>query len=306
MISILLITFKVLCMKNLYNIFREVLIISILISLSCLPVFSQNLKAEIADSVLTIGSGTKSCNYPFTTFWTAGRTQMLYTSDEIVSAGGSPGTIKKIGFDVRTNDSIPMNEFYISMRNISQNEIESWVTDSLTECYSGMYEVRGTGWQTIFLHHPFNYDGRNLLVEICYTNSGSSNFSPVSGTNMPGQILTYYADGMTGCTMPAIFQVTARPDIRIIESTTLGIPHDEMPGNLQIFPNPADGIIKLKSKIILNEVTMINITGQIVFRATDNHSSELEISTSDFPPGIYLVKATTTKGIGMVKINIRH
>jgi hypothetical protein len=293
-------------MNNLYKILQVGLIILFTISLSYLTVFSQNLKADLADTTITIGAGTKTCNYPYTTFWSAGRTQMLYTADEILSAGGSAGVIKKIGFDVHTNDSIPMNEFYISMRNISLNSIQTWVTDSLTECYSGMYEVRGTGWQMIHLYNPFNYDGRNLLVEICYTNSASSNFSPVSGSDTPQQILTYYADGMPGCMMSATFQVTARPDIRIIEAPFLDIAMQDMPEGLKIYPNPADNVIKLISDIPFNQVSMINMAGQMVYRVQDNLPVPLEINTVGFPEGIYFIKVVSAKGVETAKMSIQH
>jgi len=231
---------------------------------------------------------------------------MLYTADEIFSAGGSPGVIKKIGFDVHTYDSIPMNEFNISIRNTSSNSLQAWVTDSMTSCYSGLYEVRGMGWQMILLHHLFNYDGRNLVVEICYTNTESSDFSPVTGSDFPQQVMTYYADGMPGCSMSATFQVTARPDIRIIEMPSLGIPADEMPESFSIYPNPADGIIMLKSDIQLNEVSLINMAGQIVFRAKENLQAPLEINTAGFPDGFYLIKAVTAKGVETGKISIQH
>jgi hypothetical protein len=292
------------------NKFSKILLVGavnvFMIMSSGLPVFSQNFKTDLIDSTITIGSGTKSCNYPFTTFWSSGRTQMLYTTDEILTAGGSQGVIKKIGFEVHTFDSIPMNDFNISMRNISENSLQVWVTDSMSACYSGTCEVKGTGWKMILLQHPFNYDGRNLLVEICYTNSESSNFSPVSGSDSPQHILTYYADGMPGCTLSATFQVTARPDIRIIEMPTLGIATDELPGSLKMYPNPADDIIELKSKIPLNEVLLINLAGQVVYDAKDNLNATIDISTAGLPEGIYFIKAITDKGVESGKISIRH
>jgi hypothetical protein len=293
-------------MKKLYKFPMVGMLILFMISSSSSSIFSQNLKTGITDTTLTIGSSTKSCNYPFTTFWSSGRTQMLYTADEILSAGGFPGVIKKIGFDVHTYDSIPMNDFNISMRNISANTLLVWVTDSLISCYSGTYEVRGTGWQMILLRDLFNYDGRNLLVEICYTNTESSNFSPVSGTDMPQQILTYYADGMPGCSMSTTFQVTARPDIRIIEIPSLGIPADEIPESFSVYPNPADRIINLKSDNPLDEVSVINMAGQIVLRAKDNLQVPLEINTAGFPDGFYFIKAVTAKGVETTKICIQH
>jgi hypothetical protein len=293
-------------MKNLYEFQLVRMLILFIISSFSSSIFSQNFRTGIGDTTLTIGSATKSCNYPFTTFWSSGRTQMLYTADEIFAAGGSPGVIKKIGFDVHTNDSIPMNEFNISIRNTSANSLQVWVTDSLVSCYSGTYEVRGTGWQMILLRDPFNYDGRNLLVEVCYTNTESSNFSPVSGSDSPQQVLTYYADGMPGCSISATFQVTARPDIRIIEIPSLGLPADEIPESFNLYPNPADDIIKLKSDIPLDKVTVVNMAGQIVFGAKENLQVPLEINTAGFPEGIYFIKAVTSKGVKTAKITIQH
>jgi hypothetical protein len=111
---------------------------------------------------------------------------------------------------------------------------------------------------------------------------------------------------MPGCSMSTTFQVTARPDIRIIEIPSLGIPADEIPENFSVYPNPADGIIKLKIDIPLDEVSVINMAGQIVLRAKDNLQVPLEINTAGFPDGFYFIKAVTAKGVETAKISIQH
>jgi len=66
-----------------------------------LTVFSLSLSAV----TVTIGTGTTSSNYPFTTYWMDGRTQMLYPASEITANGGVAGNITSIAFNVISNST---------------------------------------------------------------------------------------------------------------------------------------------------------------------------------------------------------
>ena len=82
-------------------------------------VITLNLQAV----TVTIGTGTASSNYPFTTYWMDGRTQILLTSSEILANGGVPGTIQNIAFNVISNSTQAMNGFNIRMQNTALTKI---------------------------------------------------------------------------------------------------------------------------------------------------------------------------------------
>ena len=174
---------------------------------------------------VTSGTGTISCNYPFTTFWEAGRTQLLYTAAQLAAAGALPGSIGSIGFNVLYAAPGAMNQFNVKLGNSTASTLGGWVTSGMQTCYTGNYTVPGTGWQMITLQTPFIYDGTNLIVEICYTNPSYTNYSVVYGTTAPlGQIRTYWMDGIIGCSHTGTYYsgYTGLPNLRIVE---------QLPGN---------------------------------------------------------------------------
>ncbi len=76
-----------------------------------------------------VGNGTTSSNYPFTTYWMDGRTQMLFTAAELTAAGIGPNSaITKIGFNVLTADLTPMNGFNVKFQATSQTSLTGFVT----------------------------------------------------------------------------------------------------------------------------------------------------------------------------------
>jgi hypothetical protein len=173
---------------------------------------------------ITVGTGTTPCSYPYTTGYMDARTQMLYTSAEIYAAGGSAGQIQQIGFNVSAASASVMNGFTIKLRNMNAGTLIGWMTDSMTVCYSGIYAVPSTGWQMITLQTPFSYDGRNLLVEICYDNSTTGTSTQVYGSSASGKIYHDYLNDPAGggCTATGNTPQTIRPNLRIFEQQYVG------------------------------------------------------------------------------------
>lgn len=177
-----------------------------------------------APITVTVGTGTTPCSYPYTTGYMDARTQMLYTTSDIYGAGGSAGQIQQIGFNVSSAFPSVMNGLTVKMRNTSAAVISSWITDSLSICYSGTYAVAGTGWQMITLQTPFSYDGRNLLVEVCYDNSATGTSTQVYGAMEAGKIFHQYLNDPVGggCTATGNAPQTIRPNLRIFEQQYVG------------------------------------------------------------------------------------
>ena len=175
----------------------------------------------VTTTTVTVGTGVVSCNYPYTTYWMGGRTQVLYTAAQLTAAGATPGSISSIGFNVISNSTQTMTGFNIRMMNTASTTIASWVT-GLTTCYTGTYAVPGVGWQMITLQTPFNWNGQNLLLEICFGDNGAySSYSYVNGTTAPaGQIMPYWMDNTVGCnyTGAPYTGYTGLPNLRFVET----------------------------------------------------------------------------------------
>ncbi len=214
----------------------------------------DSFQVTIGQNWSIIGTGTVTSNYPYTTYWMDGRTQLLYTASEI-NAGRFTGYVSRIGFNVITVGGPAMNGFTVRMQNTTMTSLSSWVTTGWTTCYSGTYTVAGTGWQYIDMQTPLVYNGTsNLLIEVCYDNSSYTSYSPVYATSMSGMARGYYTDNSSGCTMTSGSNLSYRPNITLffttatgINNQTLGIPvkYDLK----QNYPNPFNPVTKINYEL---------------------------------------------------------
>jgi len=60
-------------------------------------------------------------------------------------------------------------------------------------------------------------------------------------------------------------------------------------GNISIFPNPTGDQFSITANIIIDRITIIDKSGQVV-RTTDIKNHEANIAVHDFVPGIYYVR----------------
>ncbi len=156
----------------------------------------SNLNAQ--NIFIYVGTDTLSSNYPFTTYWMDGRTDMLYLENEITSAGGVPGYFTSIAFYVNSADTITMNGFNVKMQNTLDTSLTTF-GNAWEICYSGTYKVLTTGWQTIYFTQPFGWNGNdNLKIEICYNNNRYTYYSTVRSTLIPRKTYGAYQDLSNG------------------------------------------------------------------------------------------------------------
>lgn len=198
------------------------------------------------------GNGIDSSKYPFTTYWMDGRTQMLFTKQEINSCGINVGGILSVSFRVLSFSPQVMNGFTVRFQHTTQTSLTYWVTSGWTTAYTGEYSIQDTGWQAITMQSPpFWYNGSsNLLMEICYDNSSYTQYSYVYSTPIPGMTWGYYADNQTGCYMTSGSSQSRRPNVRFSFQTWFGINgnknHIPEKFNLsQNYPNPFNPVTRI-------------------------------------------------------------
>ncbi|MCE1164520.1 MAG: T9SS type A sorting domain-containing protein [Bacteroidetes bacterium] len=251
-----------------------------------------------------VGTGTVSSNYPFTSYWMDGRTQMLFTASELTAAGlGSGMQITKLGFNVISNSTQLLNGFNVRFQLTSQTSLTGWVTSGWTTGYSGTYTVPGTGWQYIDMTSPyFTYNGTsNLLIEVCYDNTSYSSYSPVNSTAAAGMTYGYYTDNSTGCTMTGgavqanrpnvCFTVTslgAESNLNLIPTKyelTQNYPNPFNPTTKINFAIPKQGLVTMKIYDVLGrEVkTLVNEVKQ-----AGNYT--VDFNAAEFASGVYFYK----------------
>ena len=121
-------------------------------------------KTTVIEDV-TIGSGTDANAYlPTFAYYNYSLTEQIYTAEEV----GEAGSISAIAFKVSNSKSTTRNmNIYMKHTNASTfASTTGWETVSaLFQVYSGSVTFNASGWTTITLDTPFEYDGvRNLLL----------------------------------------------------------------------------------------------------------------------------------------------
>ena len=100
-----------------------------------------------------VGTGTTSSNYPFTTFWMDGRTQMLYTAAELTAAGIGPNSaITKIGFNVLTADTT------------ANERIQRKIPGNITDIVNRIRNNRNLVYRISAVHTQYREQVRRILL----------------------------------------------------------------------------------------------------------------------------------------------
>ena len=207
-------------------------------------------------SNICIGTGTTPSNYPFTTYWDDGRTDLLYLASEITGGGGYAAFINKIAFNVISVGGIAMNGFNIKMQTTTATSLTAFTNTGWTVCYNGVHNVTSTGWDTIGLTTPFSWNGTsNLLVEICYNNTTYTTYSPVyASTTSANMMAAYSTDLISGDGCTAAWTATAynyRPNTCFTITPLSGAGNNSslIPGTYSLsqnYPNPFNPVTQVK------------------------------------------------------------
>jgi hypothetical protein len=70
---------------------------------------------------------------------------------------------------------------------------------------------------------------------------------------------------------------------------------------LEVFPNPASDILKLKSDLFIKQITISDLQGKQLKSLLTNHNNEIAIPIEDLKSGIYLIKVQTDNATKIVK-----
>jgi hypothetical protein len=127
-----------------------------------------------AQTTITLGtqvvqSGTTSIS-PYNFYWESRRVQFVYTSSEILAAGGYAGQITAIAWDVSQVNGGNLLNYTIRMAHTTATDASSHNTATLTEVKAPHTLTPGSeGWRTITFDNPFNWNGTdNILVDVCF------------------------------------------------------------------------------------------------------------------------------------------
>ena len=130
-----------------------------------------------AQETILVGDGAdvstwaQAYNTPVDVYSSYYLSQQIYTADEIMSAGGSAGTITQIAFKRAPNSGGPTRDWSIYLTNTTESSFpySTFLVSSSDKVYSGSFAIC-EDWN-VFELSDFEYTGGNLLVTVV-DNSG--------------------------------------------------------------------------------------------------------------------------------------
>ena len=159
---------------------------------------TANLTVQVMEAGLTIvqiGQGTSvnsSTDYPtpYGTYYKNFRQQYLYTAADIYAAGGAPGLITALAFNVTSvNNCSAMPNYTIKVKHTDQTRLTTtFEVGDYTTVWNNANFLPTTGWNVHTFTTPFFWNGAsNLLIDICtdlipgnYTENASVPYTPTS------------------------------------------------------------------------------------------------------------------------------
>ena len=254
---------------------------------------------------VTIGSGTNANSYlPTYTYYNYSLTQQIYTSAEM----GDAGTITAVAFKVSNSKPATRTiDIYLShTSNGSFSGTSAWVSQSTSyRVFSGTVNFASSGWTTITLDTPFEYNGTSNLLLTVDDNTGSY----ISNNNSPS-FLTY----STNSTNRAIYKYNDGTNYNPASMSTSGtlmaynnqvVFTKEVPstdGYLSVSPTSLTGFTATSGATASNPQSVAVIGSNLQANLTVTAPTGFEVcSTSG---GTYNSTLTLTPSNGSIRANV--
>ena len=218
--------------------------------------FCGNVFAQIN---VTIGNGTATNTTtggpaPYGTWWKNFREQFLVLASEIEDAGGGPGNINSVAFNVAAlNTCSPMTNYTIRLKTTTQTALTTTFEEG---AYQTVFVQDGflpvEGWNTHTFTTPFVWDGSsNILVDIVTSiipGDWTQNASVYYTTTGFNSSLRYQSDSTEANTATTGTTSTNRSNIRFNMQALVV----DDPPNPALIVSPLDGAVNVMTSATLN------------------------------------------------------
>lgn len=189
--------------------------------ISSLPCGLNVVPCQGTFGIKAIGTGTISepNATPYHGVFSDGRIQILYRASELKALGMTACTITDIAFDVASSGNATYNDLTVRMGCTNLNSLSTFVQTGLSVVATPSAFVQGgTGFSTHNFTSPYDWDGvSNLVVEVCYNNTGSAATSSAKSTASGFSSVVYASqDNSVGCNLANPLTSNNRPNTQFI------------------------------------------------------------------------------------------
>ncbi len=159
-------------MKNFYSI----LICGLLIGFT-LHTTAQTT-VTIGTGTATNGNNTYPC--PYGNFFWGAKHEFIYLASELTSQGMSSGNIISMAYNVASvNNPTSLSNYSIGIKSTTANTLTTLFGSGYTTVLPASFHTVSVGWNTHTFSTPFFWDGTsNLIVQVCFNNTGFTNGNP--------------------------------------------------------------------------------------------------------------------------------
>ncbi len=188
---------------------------------------------------------------------------------------------------------------------------------SVSATEGGMYKFTGVLQPTEILSAPENVQAVTTGMDAYITWDAPASVPVVLGYNVyrNGELLTiapitdmFYSDaalenGNYDYCITAVYE--AGESVQVCATAYISVDiKDLAEGKVSVFPNPASAFLNIDSYKPFISVEMLNFAGQVVYSNAFN-GHHMQIATSAFEPGMYLVRIKTVDGLTIRKISVK-
>jgi hypothetical protein len=270
---------------------------------------------------VTIGSGSSTNAYiPTYAYYKYSLTEQIFTAAEI----GQSGTITAISFKV-SNAKSTTRTLAVYMKHTTKTAFTSkkgWeAVSSSNLVYNGSVTFNASGWTTITLSTPFEYNGTNNLLLAVDDNTGSyvssSSNSPKFYVYSTGanRALRIYSDNTNyNPSSPSSYSgsyVTSNNQImlsmsgsKVVGNEPVAVSEDKV---VVIYPNPVERgsnfTIELPDDMVAARVDVFNAQGACVYQGQGN--GNVEVSCDKMTSGLYIIRISEGDKVLYGKVIVR-
>jgi len=257
--------------------------------------FEQDLTIG-QEPMVIIGEGTEtSGNYPFYTWYKNNKTQMLYLGSEI---GAGDMLIQEIAFDFTNTDGTItyLTDLQINFKETSLTQFGSSyedMTGATTVLSSASYTMPQTnGWYSFDIDN-FDFDAnQNLIIEIIWGDNGDyGDYGDEYKLNCTSTDFTSVAYGYADSETPPFYDgnSSVRPNITMYFGIAGQTAINKIESNINIYPNPSNGVFNINLANTDNIIEIYNIKGQLIL-SQETNDSNTTIDLSSQSKGVYILK----------------